>query len=61
MEAKTLQPVCLINKQADRISQELTVEGCRVKINFLSSSIDKEKENVLSNIKKSLLAACKTK
>ena len=61
MEHKTLEPFSLINQQIDRRTQVLTIEGCRVKINYLPSCLEKSKENVLDNIQKSLLAACQSK
>ena len=61
MEQEALQSIFLMNQQADRKSQVLTIEGCKVKINYLPSRIEKRKENVLGNIQKSLLTACQTK
>jgi hypothetical protein len=61
MEQKILEPTFLINQQTDSRTQVLTIEGCRVKINYLPSRLEKRKENVLDNIQKSLLAACQTK
>jgi len=61
MEQETLQPVLLMNQQNDKKSQVLTIEGCRVKINYLPSCTEKRKENVLGNIQKSLLSACQSK
>ncbi|MEA4964832.1 MAG: hypothetical protein VB055_03270 [Oscillospiraceae bacterium] len=59
MEHKTLEPFSLINQQTDRRTQVLTIEGCRVKVNYLPS--EKRKENVLGNIQESLLTACQRK
>jgi hypothetical protein len=61
MEHKTLEPISLINQQTDKRTQVLTIEGCRVKINYLPSCLEKRRENVLDNIQKSLLAACQSK
>lgn len=61
MEHKNLQPVCTVNQQSGKISQVLTIEGCRVKVNYLSSHPKNGKENILDNIQKSLLAACQPK
>ena len=58
MEQEVLQPVGTVNQQSNKISQVLTIEGCRVKVNYLSSSPGNGKENILGNIQKSLLAAC---
>ena len=58
MEQRTIQPVLLTNQQSNGKSQVLTIEGCRVKINYLPSCIETRKENALGNIQKSLLAAC---
>ncbi|BAK98144.1 hypothetical protein OBV_36280 [Oscillibacter valericigenes Sjm18-20] len=59
MEQRILEPTFRMNQQTDGRTQVLTIEGCRVKINYLPS--EKRKENVLGNIQKSLLAACQTK
>jgi hypothetical protein len=59
MEQKKLEPTFLMNQQTNRRTQVLTIEGCRVKVNYLPS--EKRKENILGNIQKSLLAACQTK
>lgn len=61
MEQRILEPTFLMNQQTDSRTQVLTIEGCRVKINYLPSCLEKRKENVLNNIQKSLLAACQTK
>jgi hypothetical protein len=61
MEQEKLQPVCTMNQQTSKKSQVLTIEGCRVKVNYLSSRLGNGKENVLGNIQKSLLAACHPK
>ncbi len=61
MEQENLQPVCTMNQQSGKISQVLTIEGCRVKVNYLSSHPGNRKENILGNIQKSLLAACQPK
>jgi hypothetical protein len=61
MEQKKLKPTFLMNQQTDRRTQVLTIEGCRIKINYLPSRLEKRNENVLGNIQKSLLAACQTK
>ncbi len=61
MEQEILMPTFLMNQQTDSRTQVLTIEGCRVKINYLPSRLEKRKENVLDNIQKSLLAACQTK
>ena len=61
MEQEKLQPVCTMNQQSGKISQVLTIEGCSVKVNYLSSDSGNRKENVLGNIQKSLLAACHPK
>ena len=63
MEQEKLQPVFTVNQQSGKISQVLTIEGCRVKVNFLSShpGTGNGKENILGNIQKSLLAACQPK
>ena len=61
MEQEILKPTFLINQQTNKRTQVLTIEGCRVKINYLPSNIEKRKENVLGNIQKSLLAACQSK
>ena len=61
MEQKILEPTFLMNQQTVRRTQVLTIEGCRVKINYLPSCLEKRKENVLDNIQKSLLAACQSK
>jgi len=61
MEQKLLEPKFLMNQQTDRRTQVMTIEGCRVKINYLPSCLEKRKENVLDNIQKSLLAACQSK
>ena len=61
MEHKISEPTFLMNQQTDRSPQVLTIEGCRVKINYLPSCFEKGKENVLDNIQKSLLAACQRK
>ena len=61
MEQRTLQSVLPTNQQSDGKSQVLTIEGCRVKINYLPSRIETRKENVLGSIQKSLLAACQAK
>ena len=59
MEQENLQPVCTMNQQSGKISQVLMIEGCRVKVNYLSSHSGKG--NILGNIQKSLLAACQPK
>lgn len=61
MEQEKLQPVFTMNQQSNKISQVLMIEGCRVKVNYLSSRPGNEKENILGNIQKSLLAACQPK
>lgn len=61
MEQKILEPTSLMNQQTDRRTQVLTIEGYRVKINYLPSCLEKREENVLDNIQKSLLAACQSK
>lgn len=61
MKQENLQPVCTMNQQSGKISQVLTIEGCRVKVNYLSSHPENGKENTLGNIQKSLLAACQPK
>ena len=61
MEQEILKPTFLINQQTNKRTQVLTIEGCRVKINYLPSCLEKGKENVLGNIQKSLLAACQPK
>ncbi len=61
MEQEKLQPVFTVNQQSSKISQVLTIEGCRVKVNYLSSHPGNGKENILGNIQKSLLAACQPK
>jgi hypothetical protein len=61
MEQEKLQPFCTVNQQSGKISQVLTIEGCRVKVNYLSSRPGNGKENILGNIQKSLLAACQPK
>ena len=61
MEQEKLQPVYTVNQQSGKISQVLTIEGCRVKVNYLSSRPGNGKENILGNIQKSLLAACQPK
>ena len=61
MEQKLLEPIFPMNQQPDGRTQVLTIEGCRVKINYLPSCLEKRKENVLGNIQKSLLAACQPK
>lgn len=53
-----IEPTFLMNQQTGR-TQVLTIEGCRVKVNYLPS--EKRKENVLGNIQKSLLTACQRK
>lgn len=61
MERKITQSVRFMNQQAGKSSQVLTIDGCRVKINYLSSRTEEGNENVLGHIQKSLLAACQTK
>ncbi len=61
MEQEKLQPVYTVNQQSGKISQILTIEGCRVKVTYLSSHPENGKENILGNIQKSLLAACQPK
>ena len=61
MEQKIAQPVRLMNQQAGKSSQVLTIDGCRVRINYLSSRTEEGSENVLCHIQKSLLAACQSK
>jgi hypothetical protein len=61
LEQKNFQPVCMVNQQSGKVSQVLTIEGCRVKVNYLSSRPRNGKENILGNIQKSLLAACQPK
>lgn len=61
MKQRIVEPTFRINQQTDGRTQVLTIEGCRVKINYLPSCLEKRKENVLGNIQKSLLAACQTK
>lgn len=61
MEQEILKPTFLMNQKTDSRTQVLTIEGCRVKINYLPSYLEKRKENVLGNIQKSLLAACQSK
>lgn len=61
MEQRIFEPIFPMNQQPDGRTQVLTIEGCRVKINYLPSCLEKRKENVLGNIQKSLLAACQTK
>jgi hypothetical protein len=61
MEQEKLQPICTANQQSGKISQILTIEGCRVKVNYLSSRPGNGKENILGNIQKSLLTACQPK
>ena len=58
MGQEKLQPVCTMNQQTSKRSQVLTIEGCNVKVNYLSADSGNRKENVLGNIQKSLLAAC---
>lgn len=61
MEQRILEPTFRMNQQTNGKTQVLTIEGCRVKINYLPSCLEKRKENVLGNIQKSLLAACQPK
>jgi len=61
MEQRILDPTFQMNQQTDGRTQVLMIEGCRVKINYLPSRLEKRKENVLGNIQKSLLAACQSK
>lgn len=61
MEQRIFEPIFPMNQQPDGRTQVLTIEGCRVKINYLPSRLEKRNENVLGNIQKSLLAACQTK
>ena len=61
MEQRIFEPIFPMNQQPDGRTQVLTIEGCRVKVNYLSSRPGSGKENILGNIQKSLLAACQTK
>ena len=61
MEQNTAQYTCLYNKQMGTSFQVLMIDGCRVRVNYLSAGIDKANNSVLHEIHKLLLSSYNAK